>query len=527
MKEKESSKFKSRKRAFDVFFTIFCLAGAAAGLWLFWTDLNHVLIKRSGRPIGTVTYKRRAVQRRFEDRLIWSQLPKESPVYNGDLVRTSDFSDATIHFVSRDSIDLAENSLVHILFDEATGAPRIELVGGELNLSSESGKAVIFSGGREMRPETGGVLVVSGGEAGTEMRAVSGHTEVISPGGSYGLDAGMSANAAVEGPLEIADTFNVLRPAPVEEIQADSGAVNFSWTGVDASSDKYVRIEIATDRRFSSIAYSSDVYGAVEASVPLAPGVWWWRAFLCENGSAAPLPGGDGRPASPAAASEIWSGRLTILQPPEPQTAEQNLELSSPLVLAVLSSEAPVSGVQLRPAQEPEAEEPPPVEPDPEPAVLAEPPQPEPLPEPAVLAEPPRPEPLPEPPRPVEAQLISLLPRLVGLYPPDSTVIDGASLKKSPRIVFSWNTAEGANAYVCTIRQGGLINFNLVREPYLVFDQLGALQNGECVWQVEAVLLADNGNIQRRGEIAESRFTLSVPKPDAPLVNNPGIIYGR
>jgi hypothetical protein len=508
MKEKKSSKYKSRKRAFDVFFTLFCLAGAAAGLFLFWTDLNRVLVKRSEQPIGTVTFKRRAVQRRFEDRLIWSQLPRESPVYNGDLVRTSDLSDATIHFISSDSIDLAENSLIHIFYDEKTGAPRIELVGGEISLNSESGKAVIFSGDKEMRPEIGGVLAVSGGAAGTEMRAVSGYTEISSPDGSYGLEAGMSANAGLEGSFEIADSFNVVSPAPVEEIQAgsDSTAVNFSWIGGEvlpgaSPQEEYVRIEIATDRRFSNIVHSSDSYGTAEARVPLAPGVWWWRAFPQENGSAAPVTG-------------IRSGRLTILEPPVPQRAAQDFQLSSPLVLADLSSEAPVSGVELRPVQGLQAEEP-----QPAPAILAEAP---------LRVQPAPPEPLlQEPPQSVQTLLGSLLPKPAGLYPPDNTVIDGASLKKSPRIVFSWNTADGANAYVCTVRQGAVINFNLVREPHLVFEQLGALQNGDCVWQVEAVLLSDDGNIQRRGEITESRFTLSVPKPDAPLVNNPGIIYGR
>jgi hypothetical protein len=476
MKEKKSSPYKSRKRLFDFLFTLLCLAGAAAGLWLFWADVNHVLNK-SEQPIGVVTYKRRAVQRRFEDRLLWSQLPRESPVYNGDLVRTSDLSDATIRFASDDIIDLAENSLIHILYDEKTGVPRIELVGGEVNLRSESGRALIVLGDRELRPEAGGVLVVSGGEAETEgeIRAIAGSTEISSPEGSFALEAGMAASAALAGPLETSASFTVLSPAPVEELQAGSGLtpVHFSWTGggrVTQGSPAGVRIEVATDRRFSNIVYSGDVFDAAEADVPLAPGVWWWRAFLGEDGSAAPVSG-------------IRSGRLTVLEPPPPPYEVGDIRLSSPLVLASLSSEAPVSGVN--------------------------------------LGSPPS--------RPVQAEppVLAPLPRPSGLYPPDRTVIDGAALKKSPRVVFSWNRAEGANGYICTIRQGSFIDSRVVSDPYLVFEQLGALQNGECVWQVEAVLLFNDGSIQRRGEIAESRFTLFVPRPDTPIVNDPGIIYGK
>jgi hypothetical protein len=86
---------------------------------------------------------------------------------------------------------------------------------------------------------------------------------------------------------------------------------------------------------------------------------------------------------------------------------------------------------------------------------------------------------------------------------------------------------EEANAYICTLRQGETVNLQLTREPRLSFDQLTALRNGECVWQVEAIQLAPDGGIQRHGEVAESRFIISVPKPEAPQINNPGIIYGR
>jgi hypothetical protein len=106
-------------------------------------------------------------------------------------------------------------------------------------------------------------------------------------------------------------------------------------------------------------------------------------------------------------------------------------------------------------------------------------------------------------------------------------VIDGAFLKASPRIVFSWNTVNGANAYICTIKQTDKLTLLLSREPYLVFEQLGALGNGDCIWQIEAVQIAADGTILKHGEIAESSFTISVPKPDVPEVNNPGIIYGR
>jgi hypothetical protein len=486
MKENKSSQYKTRKRAGGILFTLFCLAGAAGGLWLFWTDLNRVLVKKSEQFVGVVTYKRHAVQRRFEDRLIWSQLPKESPVYNGDLVRTADLSDATIHFISNDSINLQENSLIHILYDEKTSTTHVELISGDADLVSTGGKTVILSEGREFRPNAGAALRIRRENNKTEAQAMAGLTEIVTVEGVELLQAGTTASGSTEGGLELAQSLLALSPLPNEEIQAETDPfpVHFAWTGGFFGPNDYVRLEIAADRRFSAIVYSDDIYGMNETDVPLGPGLWWWRVIQAERGSSIPV-------------SQTRPGRLSILQPSPPETEKENTRLSSPLVLAALNAETPVSGIELR--QSP-----------PEETVL-----------------PPAAQPQTDQAEPVQSLPPPLLPPASDLYPPGGTRIDGSFLRASPRIIFRWNTVAGANAYLCTIRQGETVYMNLVREPRMVFEQLASLKNGECVWQVEAVQASANGGIRRHGEIAENRFILSVPRPDAPQINNPEIIYGR
>jgi hypothetical protein len=490
MEENKSLKYKSPNRAAGFLFTLFCLAGAAGSLWLFWSDINRVMIKNSEQPVGTVSYKHHTVQRRFEDRLFWSQLPRESPVYNGDLIRTAELSDAVLHFVSEDSISLMENSLVHILYDEATGAPRIELLNGEVNLSSPSGRTVILSGGQEMRPNAGGSLTVRRSADSTDVLITAGTAEISGSGEVYTLEAGSAAAAGAGGPLQTTgNSLMVLSPGPEEELQAGSEPlqVRFSWT--NSAPQEPVRLEIASNRRFSNIIHTVDEYGVSETSVPLGPGTWWWRILQA---------GEEGAPVSER------SGRLTILRAPDPvtETEEPEVRLSSPLVLAALSAEMPVSAFRLQPA------------PAPLPALES----------PAIRTEGVN---ISTPARGVQYLAPPLMPRPAGLFPPDGMVIDGAFLKASPRLIFSWNMTEEADAYICTIRQGEMVNIQLTREPHLLFDQLTTLRNGECVWQVEAIQLAADGSIQRHGELAESRFTISVPKPEAPQINNPGIIYGR
>jgi hypothetical protein len=120
-----------------------------------------------------------------------------------------------------------------------------------------------------------------------------------------------------------------------------------------------------------------------------------------------------------------------------------------------------------------------------------------------------------------------LLPAPQNLFPPPGTIIDAAYLKTNARLVFSWDPVAGANAYVLTIRRGLTENLHMVREPRLVFTGLPSLDNGEWAWQVEPVSLNSSGVSRQHGETADSGFILEVPRPDAPRVTSPGIIYER
>jgi hypothetical protein len=481
-----NASFFWRRTVFDILFTLFCLAGAAWGLSMFWGDINRVLVKSTEQPVGVLSYKRNTVQRRFESRHLWNQLPRESPVYNGDLIRTSEMSDADITFYTEDKISLSENSLIHIRYDKKTGLSRIELASGEISLSSPTGAVSVIAGGQELRLSAGGALQVKGDQERVEVQSIAGSVKVSGPGGPYTLDAGKTITSGKGEISEAAESVVMLQPLPNQEM--DDGQINFSWTNLTVPPDEYVRLEAASDRRFSNVVQASDNYDpeVTEAEMNLEPGVWFWRMFQAKRGSTVPT-------------ALLREGRLTVNEPapaPEPAAAPPPPPppLASPLALAELSSGRPVSS------------QPPAQTPAPAAAAPARP----------VPAPPPSP-----PPRP------ALLPAARLIAPAEGALVDGAYLKTERRLSFRWEAVRGANAYLCTVKQGETVIMELVREPRLVFSRFGALRNGDCSWQVEAVQTGGGGNFQRRGETVESSFTLAVPVPQAPVVVNPGIIYGR
>jgi hypothetical protein len=125
--------------------------------------------------------------------------------------------------------------------------------------------------------------------------------------------------------------------------------------------------------------------------------------------------------------------------------------------------------------------------------------------------------------------------------PPNRFTAGPEAIRRSRRMVFSWNGVEGANSYVFSLfedsespgtrNSGGgaggataLLSVETAETSYTIED-LGLLGNGSFVWRVEAVV-KNGGVIERRGTPGESRFTIDVPAPGNPRIRETGVLYG-
>ena len=107
----KSGNTKSRRiSAADAGVICACLLGTAAFLGLFQRDLYRSLRLIDQEPVGFVASKSRAAMRRFQDRIIWDRLQKDSPVYNGDFIRTAEHSEAAVSFPGGAMVGVSENT---------------------------------------------------------------------------------------------------------------------------------------------------------------------------------------------------------------------------------------------------------------------------------------------------------------------------------------------------------------------------------------------------------------------------------
>jgi hypothetical protein len=294
----------------DLLVLVLWFIGTALCLYLFWRDLNMTLTRLDEQPVGIITFKYNAAQRRFEDRVMWDRLQTRSPIYNGDFIRTAELSDATITFTEGGTaIDLSENSLIQIRFENSRAA--IALTEGSLSVASREGSPVSLSSG-ETRIEIGPEALVSASAEGDnfDLSVTEGGALVATSAGIQEAAAGEVFALAAGGPSS-EPRVAVISPRPGARLlvlEKTALPVNFSWRALNFSDRDSARIEISEDRSFQRILARRDASdSSAGLAFHLSPGTYFWRAYVPREGI------------EPSALRPS-SGKLTIIHTSAPRT---------------------------------------------------------------------------------------------------------------------------------------------------------------------------------------------------------------
>jgi hypothetical protein len=119
------------------------------------------------------------------------------------------------------------------------------------------------------------------------------------------------------------------------------------------------------------------------------------------------------------------------------------------------------------------------------------------------------------------------------MLPARDTTFGFDDFKSMNNIRFSWDPVQGANAYILTLNyQTPSGNVQVLRTSPLTttsytLGDLGILDNGTYIWQVEPVRTGSRGAIERRGPAGESVFAIDVPVPGQVRLEDTGVLYGN
>jgi len=271
-----------RNRLADIFVVVFCVSGAAFSLNLFRLDLFQSLASQNNKPMGIVTVKYNNVQRRFSDRVLWSRLTVDSPVYLGDLIRVAEYSAATLN-INDGVIDINENSLIRIR-TSSDGEARvvIDLSSGSLSItgSDTADNSVALSvKGRVIAPAAGATLSASSGESGMTLQVNKGSVIIKEEGGqSRSMEAGEALTLDTNGAETAVPAAVVTLPRPNARFIKNSAEpldVRFAWNVINIDQQQSLRLEIAAGQNFTRIVKTAE--GVNFSNVALGAGTWYWR----------------------------------------------------------------------------------------------------------------------------------------------------------------------------------------------------------------------------------------------------------
>ncbi len=137
---------RSKASLADILLFIVCSLGAATALGLYYKDINSWSLKNNEVAVAKIYFKKNVVQRKFIDNDIWERVNQESPIYNGDKIRTSSDSEIHAQFEKTGTkIQLKENSLIQIFSNKKEKS--IDFLSGEILLASSQNdeEAVIMA----------------------------------------------------------------------------------------------------------------------------------------------------------------------------------------------------------------------------------------------------------------------------------------------------------------------------------------------------------------------------------------------
>ena len=295
----------------DISVVILSLLVIFASSFLFVKNLNRTFSRNDKTPVATVTFKYKSVQRKFLDRAVWDRPQQNSPVYNGDTIRTSPDAEATLYFVDRNVVELGSSTMIQVFVNNEES--RIDLTSGLVSvetsessnmlISSENTMAKISKGSsfRADKSNEGNLqLIVEKGEAAVTEQDGTERTELLTQGSVI--------QTGIQAPLVVISPGKNIRLLD----QSGNGVdVPFQWQSSLSAEDGLI-LETSPFSNFSDETQKYTVTGLTEYTLLKQNQSFYWRLYSTTADS--------------ESAVNAQSGKVNIISAPAPVLLEPAFE---------------------------------------------------------------------------------------------------------------------------------------------------------------------------------------------------------
>ncbi len=248
-------------------------------LILFW-DLRRRKDIGDRKIIGTIIYKQKTIQRKFDGDVVWEKITKDTPVTNRDSIRTDDDSVVEIRLNDKTEISMDENSM--IVLDFSNDKIDLDFLYGSLkanNEIAENSKLNIKSGDKSIELGDGNATITKTSDKDLNLNVEKGTALVKTKNGERKL--GQDEQAFIsESKLDVTkQTIKLFSPKDKSILISTAELQTVSFL-IQTKSKEDSILEISNEPSFKKILKSANMESAKNISISLKPLMYFYRVKI-------------------------------------------------------------------------------------------------------------------------------------------------------------------------------------------------------------------------------------------------------
>ncbi|MBE7412478.1 MAG: FecR family protein [Leptospiraceae bacterium] len=237
------------------------------------------------KSIGNIVFKKNSVQRKFDNRIVWSTIDINNPVSNKDSIKTEALADAIIKLNDGTEIHIDENTMIFLDFSGFN--PTINFKEGSIKIKKSfdnsffSSKMIIQSEGQTVEIGKSDISLRRTKEN-LDVYVEKGKAEVISNNTSQKIEEGTLASLGEKDIQAKKISISLIHPPDKIRIidSGETAEVDFSWNKFGSGE---VFLEISRNSAFQTIYKKTRVSGdKIQISIP--EGTYYWRVSAISEG---------------------------------------------------------------------------------------------------------------------------------------------------------------------------------------------------------------------------------------------------
>jgi len=282
----KKTKFKSR--LLDFFIVSIFIFSAGYFAFTFWKDVNTSKNRTDKEKVAEIVFKNRIAQRKFDDRVVWERIDKKTPLYNGDLLRTSNLAEVSLSFNDGSSVSIYENTMIQIYYSDEEGV-KLSVNGGSVNLdTSQNGKmSVTLEDGSTVFMEGGSSLSArSGNGMRSTVELNNGSASIMTrEGNNEELTSGDSVSIQKNGTIRKNSVTVTSIPPFLRVLNFDEKKVpvKLEWSNPQKNEAEAVVVQTSYKKDFSEIIEEKTVEDSNDTLLNLSDGTVYWRVFPADK----------------------------------------------------------------------------------------------------------------------------------------------------------------------------------------------------------------------------------------------------